>query len=67
MDDPRAVRLRQALELFELAEHMVEQRLVREGVPPQERHARLRAWRLERPHAPHGDAVGRPADLCRFR
>ena len=67
MDDPRAVRLRQALELFEVGERLIEQRLIREGVPPDQRRARLRTWRLDRPHAPHGDAAGRPVDIRRFR
>ena len=59
--------LREALELFEVAEALVEQRLIREGVPPALREARLREWRLARPHAPLGDAQGRPVDLQRFR
>ena len=67
MAEPRAEGLRQALELFEVAEALVEQRLVRDGVPPALREARLREWRLARPHAPLGDAQGRPVDLQRFR
>jgi hypothetical protein len=59
--------LRQALELFEVAEALVEQRLIREGVPEALREARMREWRLARPHAPLGDAQGRPVDLRRFR
>ncbi len=67
MDDPRAIRLRQALELCELGERMVEQRLIREGVPPDRRAERLRRWRLDRPQAPHGDAAGRSIDVSRFQ
>ena len=67
MDDPRAIRLRQALELFDVAEGLVEQRLVREGLAAEARAARLRAWRHDRPRAPQGDCVGRLVDVRRFR
>lgn len=67
MDDPRAARLRQAFELFEVAEALVEQRLRREGVPAAQRIERLRAWRQSRPHAPKGDAAGVAVNIRRFR
>ena len=41
MGEPRATGLRQALELYEVAESLVEQRLMREGVPQETRAARL--------------------------
>lgn len=67
MSEPRAEGLRQALELFEVAEALVEQRLIREGVPLEVRAVRLREWRRARPQAPCGDAPGRAVDLQRFR
>jgi hypothetical protein len=67
MLDTRARRLRQALELFEVAEALLDQRLIREGVPADQRALRIRAWRRDRPFAPHGDAWGRPVDVGRFR
>lgn len=67
MSDSPAERLRLALELFDVGQQLVEQRLVREGVPPAERAVRLREWRLARPHAPDGDADGTPVDLRRFQ
>ncbi len=67
MSDSPAARLRLALELFDVGQQLVEQRLIREGVPPAERAVRLREWCLARPHAPHGDAEGTPVDIRRFR
>ena len=67
MSSPRAAGLRAALEMYEVAEALVVQRLIREGWPPDERARRLREWRLARPTAPQGDCAGRPVDLSRFR
>jgi hypothetical protein len=62
---PRAKRtygVEVAVELFELAEAMLRQRLRRER--PRISQAALEAevtrWRLARPGAEHGDAAGRP-------
>lgn len=54
-------RFRQALELYDLAEAMVRQRLRRErpDASDAEIEAGVRAWRHERPGAEHGDGPGR--------
>lgn len=58
---PEAQRLRTALELFEAGVRLMESRLRRlyPDASPAEIETRLRTWLLERPGAPHGDAVGR--------
>lgn len=62
-----AQRLEQALELSETAMEMVEQRLRREHPDASDTEiARLlRDWRMQRPGAPDGDAVGRVVKLPR--
>lgn len=54
-------RFQQALDLYELAEAMVRQRLEREnpGADAATIEAGVIAWRLQRPGAEHGDAPGR--------
>jgi hypothetical protein len=55
-------RFRLALDLYELGEALMRQRLVREnpGMPADEIEARLAAWLQSRPGAEWGDADGRP-------
>jgi hypothetical protein len=62
-------RLEDALELAELAERMVRERLRREmpSATEAEIEARLVEWLHERPGAPDGDAVGRKVTLPRGR
>ena len=62
MDDEVAARVRTVLELFDVAEGMVRQRLRREHpeLSEVEVEERVLAWVRERPGAEHGDAVGRP-------
>ena len=58
--DDAAARLRAALELHDLGERMLRQRLRREHPQMNDTdldHA-VRAWLRERPGAEHGDAVG---------
>lgn len=56
-------RLQIALDMYELGEQMQRARLRRErqDASSEEIEAEIRAWRLRRPGAPHGDAVGRPS------
>jgi hypothetical protein len=58
-----AARLRAAIEMFEAGVEMMRQTLRRTnpGLDGDEVETRLRAWLAERPGAPFGDAVGRPA------
>jgi hypothetical protein len=60
---PEAIqrRFQQALDLYELAEAMVRQRLKRENPDADEAfiEAGVIAWRLHRPGAENGDAPGR--------
>ena len=58
-----AARLRAAIEMFETGVEMMRQTLRRTnpGLTELEIEARVRAWLAERPGAPFGDAVGRPA------
>lgn len=65
-EDPRttaARKLRLSLELFEVGEALVRQKIRREHPELDEREvaALVAAWRLERPGAEHGDGPGRPA------
>jgi hypothetical protein len=62
MDGEVAARIRTALDLFEVAESMVRQRLRREH-PELDDDAveeRVLAWVRHRPGAEHGDAAGTP-------
>jgi hypothetical protein len=54
-------RFRQAIELYELAEAMVRQRLRRElpDADEAEIEAGVKAWRIRRPGAEDGDCPGR--------
>ena len=58
-----AVRLRMALDLFEVGLEMMRQKLRRDhpDLADHEVEARLGSWLRERPGAEFGDAVGRPA------
>ena len=58
-----AVRLRMALDLFEMGLEMMRQKLRRDhpDLADHEVEARLGSWLRERPGAEFGDAVGRPA------
>jgi uncharacterized protein (DUF2267 family) len=60
MADDAAARLRAALELHDLGERMMRQRLRREQpqISDAELGQAIRAWLRERPGAEHGDAVG---------
>lgn len=49
-----------AIELFELAEAMLRQRLQREGYSALRTEAEVIRWRNDRPGAPYGDAPGEP-------
>ena len=62
-------RLNVALDLAEVAEEMLAQRLRREHPEPSEDdiHQRLRAWYENRPGARFGDAEGRPDQWPRRR
>ncbi len=71
-DDSAAAgeRLRLTLEMFEVGENLMRERLRRENplADDAEIEARLIAWLRERPGAEHGDAIGRPiAWPCRRR
>lgn len=55
-----ADRIRAMLELVDLEEARLRQRLRAEGVPPDDVERRVDAWYLERPGARDGDAEGRP-------
>jgi signal transduction histidine kinase len=58
-----AARLRIAIEMFETGVEMMRQTLRRThpSLTELEIEARVRIWLAERPGAPFGDAVGRPA------
>jgi hypothetical protein len=57
-----AEKLRAALDLADLAERMLRQKLTRDepGLGPEEIEARIDAWYAKRPGAEHGDTEGRP-------
>ena len=57
-------RVQVALELTELAERMLRQRLrrTRPGVDDAEIEREVNAWYMRRPGAEHGDGVGQPID-----
>ncbi|MGI8729999.1 MAG: hypothetical protein ACR2LK_08440 [Solirubrobacteraceae bacterium] len=61
--DPRS-RLRDALELHDLGERLLRQRLRRERpqITAVELDDAIRSWLRERPGAEHGDAVGPRSD-----
>jgi hypothetical protein len=61
--DMVARRMRLALDLAELGEAMLRQRLRRKhpSATPDEIESKVIAWRSQRPGAEHGDAEGRPA------
>lgn len=56
-------RLRLALDMYEVGEQMQRQRLRRQhpDLTDAEIEAKVREWRLRRPGAEFGDAVGRPS------
>lgn len=58
-----AERFKTTLELFELGEAMLRQKLRRKYplAPEAEIEAHVREWLERRPGAEHGDGVGRPA------
>jgi hypothetical protein len=58
-----AGKLRLALDMYEFGEQMQRARLRREMryATDEEIEQQVRAWRLRRPGAPVGDAVGRPS------
>jgi hypothetical protein len=61
--DDAAARLRAALELHDLGERMLRQRLRREQpqITDRELDDAVRTWLRERPGAEHGDALGPPS------
>ena len=63
-------RIRVALELTQLAEQMLRQRLrrTRPELDDEAIEREIDAWYMQRPGAEHGDAAGRPIDISeRFR
>lgn len=66
-DETPAVKLRMALDLAEVAERMLRQRLRREspGIPDGELEERVAAWYRRRPGAEFGDGHGRPGQWPR--
>jgi hypothetical protein len=58
-----ARRLRAVFEMYEFGEQMYRARLRRENPTATEAEieVRVQAWRMSRPGAPHGDAVGWPS------
>jgi hypothetical protein len=58
-----------AIELYELAEHMLRQRLHREQPhrPASQIESEVNRWRVARPGAEHGDAPGRVVRWPRSR
>jgi hypothetical protein len=58
-------RIRVVLELAELAEQMLRQRLrrIRPELDDEAIEREIDAWYMTRPGAEHGDAVGRPIDV----
>ena len=60
-NESAADRLRLALDMYELGEHMQRARLRRErpGAADAEIESAIQRWLLSRPDAPVGDAVGR--------
>lgn len=69
LSDTAQERFTVALELAELAEQMLRSRVRRKH--PEYGDADIErivdAWYAERPGAEHGDAMGRPIDLERFK
>ncbi|HEU4350009.1 MAG TPA: hypothetical protein VFR35_19705 [Actinoplanes sp.] len=63
MDTAVAQRLRLALDMYEVGEQMLRQRLRRErpGASTSEIDAEVSAWLLNRPGATNGDSTGRPS------
>ena len=63
MSDGGGARLLAALDMFEVGIQMQRSRLRREhpDAADTEIADMLEAWLLDRPGAPHGDAVGRPS------
>ncbi len=62
-DSPEARRIRAVFELYEFGEQMYRARMRREhaDVTDAEIESLVNAWRIDRPGAPLGDAVGRPS------
>ncbi|HCT77506.1 MAG TPA: hypothetical protein DGG94_21395 [Micromonosporaceae bacterium] len=58
-----AARLRLALEMYEFGEQAQRSRLrrLRPTATDEEIEKAVRAWRVSRPGAPMGDAIGRPS------
>jgi len=63
VDTPEAQRLRLALDMYEVGEKLLRQRLKREQptATPDEIDSEICAWRLRRPGAEYGDGVGHPS------
>lgn len=63
MESRAALRLRVALDLYEVGEQMQRQRLRRRHpqADDDQIEAEVRAWRRRRPGAEHGDHPGRPS------
>jgi hypothetical protein len=61
LNESTADRLRLALDMYELGEHMQRARLRRDrpAAADEEIEAAIQRWLLSRPDAPFGDAVGR--------
>jgi hypothetical protein len=61
-DGAAAERFEMAMELCEVAEQMLREKLRRShpGLPDAEVEALVDAWFMERPGAEHGDGEGRP-------
>jgi hypothetical protein len=64
---PEAQRLRTAFDLFQAGLNMMKARLRRShpDASPAEIEAMISAWLIDRPHAPFGDAEGRPVEHSR--
>lgn len=60
-------RFQMALDLFELSERMLRQKVRRQHptASDEDVESRARAWLHHRPGAEHGDAEGRPIELPR--
>jgi hypothetical protein len=63
VDTPEAQRLRLALDMYEVGEKLLRQRLKRERptATPDDIDAEIHAWLLRRPGADYGDSAGRPS------
>lgn len=63
MDSPEAQRLRLALDMYDVGEQMLRQRLKRERPTAGEAEidAEVNTWLLTRPGAQYGDCLGRPS------